>query len=185
MQNMLLLFSSDSPPRVHLAGLRSNAAVDMFGRWAAVTLSLFSSCNAQHAVPRNTRLRLCWSYANNVPNNLPQPWHSVPRVCLSVLFIADVRDERRAIFNLQTTRARTKNTQKLLQHIIKKLIQRQHSRIITKKEKFLVQTMYFTIYSMLFLEDKAEIEELCANLQSTMAVEWNMHVILLCGWGLR
>ncbi len=108
------------PPRVRLAGLRSNAAVDMFGRWAAITLNLFWSGNAQHAVPHNTRLHLCWSYANNVPNNLPQPLRSVPMVPLSVLFIADVRDKRIAIFNSQTTRARTKNIQKLLQHIIKK-----------------------------------------------------------------
>ncbi len=105
------------PPRVRFAGLRSNAAVDMFGRWAAVTLNLLSSCNAQHAVQRNTRLRLCWSYANNVPNNLPQPWHSVPMARPSVLFFADVRDERITIFNSQTTRARTKNIQKLLQHM--------------------------------------------------------------------
>jgi hypothetical protein len=66
------------PPRVRLAGLRSNAAVNMFGRGAAETLNLFSSGNAQHAVPRTTRLRLCWTYADNVPNILPQPWHSVP-----------------------------------------------------------------------------------------------------------
>ena len=117
------------PPRVRWAGLRSNAAVDMFGRGAAPTFNLFSSGNAQHAVPRNTLLRRCWSYANNVPNNFPQPWHSVPMALLSILFIADVRDERIAIFNSQTTRARTKNIQTLLQHIIKKLIQRQHSRI--------------------------------------------------------
>ncbi len=38
----------------------------------------------------------------------------------SVLFIADVRDERIAIFNSQTTRARTKNIQKLLQHMNEK-----------------------------------------------------------------
>jgi len=117
------------PPRVRWAGLRSNAAVDMFGRGAAVTFILFSSGNAQHAVPRNSLLRRCWSYANNVPNNFPQPWHSVPMALRSVLFIADVRDEHIAIFNSQTTRARTKNIQKFLQHIIKKLIQRQHSRI--------------------------------------------------------
>jgi hypothetical protein len=118
---------------VALQSLHSNAAVDMFGRGAAATFILFSSPpesgNAQHAVPRNSRLCLCWSYANNVPNNSPQPWHSVPMALRSVLFIADVRDERIAIFNSQTTRARTKNIQKLLQHIIKKLIQRQHSRI--------------------------------------------------------
>jgi hypothetical protein len=88
---------------MRMAGLRSNAAVDMFGRGAAETLNLFSSGNAQHAVPRNTRLRLCWSYANNVPNILPQPWHSVPMARPSVLFVADVYDERIAIFISQTT----------------------------------------------------------------------------------
>ncbi len=109
------------PPRVCLAGLRSNAAVDMFGRGAAVTLNLFSSGNAQHAVPRNTRLcLLCWSYANNVPNIHPQPWHSVPIARPSVFFIADVHDECIALFNSQSTPARMKNIQKLLQHMNKK-----------------------------------------------------------------
>ncbi len=42
------------PPRVRWAGLRSNAVVDMFGRGAAVTFILFSSGNAQHAVPRTS-----------------------------------------------------------------------------------------------------------------------------------
>jgi hypothetical protein len=31
--------------------------------------------------------------------------------------------------------------------------------------------MYFTIYSMLFLEDMPKIQALCANSQSTMAVD--------------
>ena len=96
------------PPRVRSAGLRCNAAVDMLERGAAVTLILFSSGNAQHAVPRNILLRRCWSYANNVSNNLPQPWHSVPMAHPSVLFIADVRDESIAIFYSQTIRARKK-----------------------------------------------------------------------------
>jgi hypothetical protein len=81
------------PPLVRLAGLRSNAAVDMFGRSAAETLNLFSFCNAQHAVPRNTRLRLCWSYSNKVPNILPQSWHSVLMARLSVILIVDEREE--------------------------------------------------------------------------------------------
>jgi hypothetical protein len=43
--------------------------------------------------------------------------------------------------------------------------------------------MYFTIYSVLFLEDKQKIQELCANSQLTMAVEnWNMYVIFLLVW---
>ena len=127
--NICIICEFFPPPRVHWAGLRSNAAVDMFGRGAAVTLILFSSGNAQQAVPRNFLLRRCWSYANNVPNNLPQPWHSVPMARPSVLFIADVRDERIAISYSQTIRARTKNLQNLLQHMNKKLIQRQHSSI--------------------------------------------------------
>jgi hypothetical protein len=114
---------------VRLAGLRSNAAVDMFGRGAAVTLSLFSSGNAQHAAPRNTRLRLCWSYANNVPNILPQSWHSVTIARPSVFFIADIRDECIAQFNSQTTPARMKNIQKIPQNMNKKLTKRPHSRI--------------------------------------------------------
>jgi hypothetical protein len=108
------------PPRVRLAGLHSNAAVDMFGRGSAVTLNLFSSGNTQNAVPRNTRLRLCWSYANNGPNILPQPWHSVPMASPSVFFIADVCDECSILFNSQITPARMKNIQKLLQHMNKK-----------------------------------------------------------------
>ncbi len=43
--------------------------------------------------------------------------------------------------------------------------------------------MYFTIYSVLFLEDKQNIQELCTNLQSTMAVEsWNMYIIFCVVW---
>ena len=38
-------------PRTRWAGLRSNAAVDIFGRGTAVTLTLFSSGNAEQAVP--------------------------------------------------------------------------------------------------------------------------------------
>jgi hypothetical protein len=105
---------------VRLAGLRSNAAVDMFGRGAAKTLNLFSSCNAQHAVPRNTRLRLRWSYANNLPNILPQPWHSVPMAHLSVILIVDERDECITLLSSKTTPARMKNIPKLLQHMNKK-----------------------------------------------------------------
>jgi hypothetical protein len=55
---------------VRWAGLRSNAAVDMFGRGAAVTIILFSSGNAQHAVPRNSLLRRCWSYAKQSAKQL-------------------------------------------------------------------------------------------------------------------
>jgi hypothetical protein len=85
-------------------------------------LNLFSSGNAQDAVPRNTRLRLCWSYANKVPNILPQPWHFVPmaHLSLAVFFIAEVRDECLTLFNSQTTAARMKNIQKQLQHVNKK-----------------------------------------------------------------
>ncbi len=117
------------PSCVCLASLRSNTAVDMFGRGAAVTLKLFSSCNAQHAVPRNTRLCLCWSYANNVPNILPQPWHSVPMARPSGFFIADVRYECITLFNFQTTQARMKNIQDYSNTLRKKLIQRPHSRV--------------------------------------------------------
>ncbi len=125
------------------AGLRSNAAVDMFGRGAALTFNLFSSGNAQHAVPRNTLLRRCWSYANNVPNNFPQPWHSVPMALPSVLFIADVRDERIAIFNSQTTRARTKNRQKLLQHMNKKTDSETAFKNLNQGEKVLSPNYVF------------------------------------------
>ncbi len=108
------------PPRLRLAGLRSNAAVDMLRRGAAETLNLFSSCDAQHAVPRNTRLRLCWSYANNMPNILPQHWHSVPMDRLAVILIVNERDEYITPFNSQTTPTRMKNIQKLPQHINEK-----------------------------------------------------------------
>ncbi len=40
------------PPRVRLAVRRSNTAVDMLGRGAAVTCTLVSFGNAEHAVPR-------------------------------------------------------------------------------------------------------------------------------------
>jgi hypothetical protein len=37
---------------------------------------------------------------------------------------------------------------------------------------------YFTFYSMLFLEDKTKIQELCANSQSTMADDINFFCVL-------
>ncbi len=53
----------------------------------------------------------------------------------------------------------------------------------TRGEKFIVIIMYFTIYSVLFLEDKPKIQELCANSQSTMEVgNSNMYVILFVVW---
>ncbi len=53
---------------------------------------------------------------------------------------------------------------------IKNLIQRPHSRILTREETFLVQTMHFAIYSMLFLEDRPRIGAVRANSQLTIAV---------------
>jgi hypothetical protein len=100
--NLKTPFQYESPPvnmtdmlnmqkKMRWAGLRSNVAVDMFGRGAAVTIILFSSGNAQQAVPRNSLLRRCWSYANNVPNNFPQPSHSVSMARPSVFF-PDLRE---------------------------------------------------------------------------------------------
>ena len=66
------------PPRMRFAGRRSTAAVDMFALGTAVTLILFSSCKEPRAVLRSAGLRLCWSKAKEVENNLPQPLHSVP-----------------------------------------------------------------------------------------------------------
>ena len=53
MQNMLSMQNKICiEPRTRwAAGLRSNAAVDIFGRGTAVTLTLFSSGNAEQAVP--------------------------------------------------------------------------------------------------------------------------------------
>jgi hypothetical protein len=56
MQNMLLLSSTSR-------ALGRSALQCCGGHVRTVTLNLFSSGNAQHAVQRNTRLRLCWSYA--------------------------------------------------------------------------------------------------------------------------
>ncbi len=53
----------------------------------------------------------------------------------------------------------------------------------TRGGKFIVIIMYFTIYSVLFLDDKPKIQELYANSQTTMAVEnWNMYVIFFVVW---
>jgi hypothetical protein len=89
----------------------------------------------------------------------------------SVLLSADARDECITILNSHITRARMKNIPNLLRHTNQKMIQRPHSGIQTRKKTFAVQTMYFTIYSMLFLEDRPTIQALCANSQSTMAVD--------------
>jgi len=155
---------------VRWAGLRSNAAVDMFGRGAAVTIILFSSGNAQHAVPRNCLLRRCWSYANNVPNNFPQPWHSVPRARPSVFF-PDLREVCITQFNSHTTTARMNKIQKFFEDNTKQTTDPATAFKNPTLNLSKLQTMLFAIYSMLFLEDRMKICAVHANLQSTMAVE--------------
>jgi hypothetical protein len=95
----------------------------------------------------------------------------------SVLLSADARDECITIRNSQITRARMKKIQNLLRHTNQKNDSETafntflFSSIQTRKKKISVKTMYFTIYSMLFLEDRPKIHALCANSQSTMAVD--------------
>ena len=151
------------------AGLRSNAAVDMFGRGAAVTFILFSSGNAQHAVPRNTLLRRCWSYANNVRNNFPQPWHSVPMASPSVFF-PDLREVCITLFNSHTKPARMNNIQKFFEDNTKQTTDPATAFQNPSLNQSKLQTMLFAIYSMLFLEYRTKIGAVRANSQSTMAV---------------
>ncbi len=151
------------PPRVRLAGLRSNAAVNMVGHGAAETLNLFSSGNAQHAVPRNTWLPLCWSYANNVWNNLPQPWHSVLMARLWII-LHTMNAMNASHYSIRRQHQPEWKKYKIYSNTwIKKLIQRPHSRIWTSEEQFFVQTMHFAICSMLFLEDRPKIGAVRAN----------------------
>ena len=110
-------------PRTRLAGRRSKAAVDIFGRATAVTLTLFSSGNAEQAVPCRNRLR----------GSLRLCRHSVPMARLSVRFITTEREEctiRLSRLNPQMRAAENsemKHMTYLIQHMIQRMVQRPHS----------------------------------------------------------
>ena len=110
-------------PHTRWPGRHSNAAVDMFGRGTAVTLTLVSSGNAEQAVPCRNRLR----------GSLRLCRHSVPMARLSVRFITTERGEctiRLSRLNPQMRAAENsemKHTTYLIQHMIQRMVQRPHS----------------------------------------------------------
>ncbi len=140
--------------------------MDMFGHAAEVTINLFRLAVYNNPI----RVKGNCAYVDLTKiliQTFPQPWkcwhsESVPMARLSVRLIADEVMKVCTTQFASNSRQNGNYTKFTLTHELKKIF-KDSIQVSKQREKFVVIITYFTFYSMLFLEDKAKIQGLCAN----------------------